>query len=358
LDSRPGTERVPDRRRRRAPRDPSLPLPLARPALAHQPRRFADFLLTSTLGEDALGRVFRGLTLGDADGYVRLRVLATPEVPRGEFVDAAEAAVRWLPSVRGASVARGTLGVDAGIPFVAWREAHGWSLGAVLAGLRAVGEKLPMVHALLIGDRVAAGLADAARTAVGGGPVTHGLLWPEFVSLSKDGEVFVGGFGLARAVLPHITAERLRASILPYVAPELREKAPVHPGADVYSVGAIMLEMLTGRKLDASVPKPDPRAEDHWPADLARLLRVALAPRDLRYPTIADFRRDLGRVLVGGGFRLSSFELSRYLAERLPPESIAIEGTPPGAPEVSNGPITGTEEVDEVLAKFWARAES
>ena len=142
MDSRPGTERIPDRRRSRAPREGSLSLPIARPALAHQPRRFADFLLTSTLGEDALGRVFRGLTLGDAEGYVRLRVLATPDVPRAEFVEAAEAAGRWVPSVRGASVARGILGVDDGIPFVAWREAHGWSLGAVLAGLRAVGERL------------------------------------------------------------------------------------------------------------------------------------------------------------------------------------------------------------------------
>jgi hypothetical protein len=280
-----------------------------------------------------------------------------PEIPRGELVEAAEAAGRWLPSVRGASVARGTLGVDGGIPYVAFRESHGWSLGSVLAGLRAVGDRLPMVHALLIGDRIAAGLGDAARTSVAGGPLTHGLLWPEFVSLSKDGEVFVGGFGLARAILPHVHADRLRTSLLPYVAPELREKAPIHPGADVYSVGAVMLEMLTGRRLDASTPKPDPRAEDHWPIDLARLLRVALAPRDLRYPSIAEFRRDLGRVLVGGGFRLSSFELSRYLAERLPPESIAIEGAPPAAPEISNGPAAGTEEVDEVLAKFWAKAE-
>ncbi|HEY7862313.1 MAG TPA: protein kinase, partial [Thermoanaerobaculia bacterium] len=329
-----------------------------RPAIAHQPRRFADFLLTSTLGEDALGRVFRGLTLGDAEGFVRLRVLATPEVPRSELVEAAETAGRWLGNVRGASIARATLGVDAGIPFVAWREAHGWSLGTLLAGLRAAGEKLPMVHALLIGDRIAAGLAEAARTAVGGGQLTHGLLWPEFVSLSKDGEVFVGGFGLARAILPHLSAERLRSAVLPYVAPELRDKGAIHPGADVYSVGAILLEMLTGRRLEASAPKPDPRAEDAWPADLARLLRVALAPQDLRYASIVEFRRDLGRVLVAGGFRLSSFELARYLAERLPAESIAIEGSLPELPDLSNGPTEGPEEVDEVLARFWERAES
>jgi len=54
------------------------------------PRRFGEYLLTSRLGEDCLGRVYRALSLAERGEFVRLRMLDSPELSRGAVAEAAE----------------------------------------------------------------------------------------------------------------------------------------------------------------------------------------------------------------------------------------------------------------------------
>ena len=69
------------------------------------------------------------------------------------------------------------------------------------------------------------------------------MLWPGFVSISHDAAVRVGGFGIAGAIVPSLGGTRMTAEIAPYVAPEGARGGPLDPAADVYSLGAILVEL-------------------------------------------------------------------------------------------------------------------
>ncbi len=365
----------PERRRPRPPAPSDSLLPIPPPLTQNLPRRFGDYLVTSELSRDALGRVFRGIDVSGNGEFVRLRIFDTRRVDAPMLIDAIEASEAMRPLLAGPFTARGErAGSVDRLPYVVWRETHGWTLDVLLNGFRGSGLKLPPEHALLIGDRIAAALDAAHRTSFEGRPIVHGLVWPGFVSIGADADIFVAGFGLAPGIFPTLEEPTLAAGIAPYIAPEERLRPRLAPGSDIYSVGAVLLEMLTGRPPAAEIPVPAVaiRKEDGLPEDVVQLLRGALAKPSLRFSTMGAFRRELGRVIVAGRYAPSSFALSQLLSKRLGPQSIhhaeaaalAEESRrrsattrprvlPPGAP-----PQDLDAEVDSVLRNFWSRAET
>jgi hypothetical protein len=344
-------------RRSRAIEPPAAKSPAAPPAESERlPRRFGDFLLTSRVGTDALGHVYRGLTLGEAGEFVRVRLLDSPELGRDRL---AETIRRVPPAPRRTTAQRPRgerLGVARGMPFLAWTEMHGWTLDALLRELRRRGRRLPVEHVLLVID----GLARALEA---GGP--HGLVWPGFVSITRDGEARLGGFGLAPAILPALGTGSLSSALSPYMAPETLEERTASADGDVYSLAAIALEALTDR------PSPFPglgrgAGADHlFPHELARLLRTATGRRRQRFATPGDFRRELGQFIVGSGHLPSSFHFSRFLRGLdAPRESPAGQRTAaPQAPQretmpdVPVVPVLEEAEIESVLQKFWGQID-
>ncbi|MCE5200194.1 MAG: PASTA domain-containing protein [Armatimonadota bacterium] len=79
--------------------------------------------------------------------------------------------------------------------------------------------------------------------------VIHGDLAPQDIIVSPDGEVKLTDLGLSGALLqcPQV-AERYTMRSVYYQAPEIAEGATPTPASDVYSVGSILYEMLTGQR--------------------------------------------------------------------------------------------------------------
>ncbi|WP_249493861.1 protein kinase domain-containing protein [Kocuria rhizophila] len=148
------------------------------------------------------------------------------------------------------------------------------------------------------------GLARAHRTGL-----VHRDVKPENVLLTADGQVKVADFGLTRAVDDHTTSTTVLGTV-GYAAPELVGDGPVDQRSDVYAVGIMAYEMLTGSRpytgtalqvatahVSRDVPAPSgiaagvPPALDEFvlratsrdasrrPADAAELLDLALAVR-------------------------------------------------------------------------------
>jgi TonB family protein len=290
-------------------------------ASASSPRPFGPYVLTRAIGSDPLGEVWRGGTAGAPrlHPFYLFRTFTSAAVDRAALHAAMETAVHLVDEVKGPSVAKGTvMGVIDDTPFLAIEYVEGRTLDSLFSA-RVLGAVMPAEHGLLIAERLLTALeAGAAVERFTGAP--HGFLVPSFVSVSNEGEARVFGYGLGTGLLPSLGVARARQAFAPYIAPEvLASGKPSAPG-DLYSVGAILFEALTGKPplpgvaleaVDASTLAVD---GSPVPEDIRRLLRRALhsdpATRDR---SLASYRRDLSALLYGGPYAPSSFNLAFFL---------------------------------------------
>lgn len=321
-------------------------------------RHLGDYLLVAQLSDDPLGTVFRALYAADERRFVRLRVLQSEHLPAAAVLEAARADRLRHALVHEAIVARPELDVVEGIPFMTWDETAGWTLDVMLARVRAFGIRIPAEYALLIVERIAAALEHAHQTVVDGRPVAHGLLWPGFVAISHDASVRVGGFGLAEAILPGLAAPRLTTELAPYLAPESRRSARPSPSADVYSLGAILMELVTGRRPSLDTPSTEMRAGDPRSDELSQFLRRCLAEPGERFASGVEAHRALQQMVTGNPFSLFTANLSLFLYKLLNPESQTVA---PSSDWESTSPVvleTKTRRPDTVGASAHTAATS
>lgn len=108
---------------------------------------------------------------------------------------------------------------------------------------------LPPRLALALIDPVVEGLG-AAHTA----GMIHRDIKPENVLIADDGRIKVGDFGLARAVTTSTSTGALIGTVA-YLSPELVLGQQADARSDIYSVGIMLYEMLTGKQpFDGDVP--------------------------------------------------------------------------------------------------------
>ena len=108
---------------------------------------------------------------------------------------------------------------------------------------------LPPRLALALIDPVVEGLGAAHAAGF-----IHRDVKPENVLIADDGRIKIGDFGLARAVTSSTSTGALIGTVA-YISPELVLGKPADARSDVYSVGIMLYEMLTGRQpFDGEVP--------------------------------------------------------------------------------------------------------
>jgi serine/threonine-protein kinase len=110
-----------------------------------------------------------------------------------------------------------------------------------------IGKEAPMspARAFALLEPVVSALAAAHRAGL-----VHRDVKPENVLIADDGRIKVADFGLAKAVSSNTahTATGVLIGTVSYIAPELVVEGRSDARADVYAVGVILYELLTGRK--------------------------------------------------------------------------------------------------------------
>ena len=92
-------------------------------------------------------------------------------------------------------------------------------------------------------EAVLAGLVAAHRSGI-----IHRDLKPENVLLADDGRIKIGDFGLARAATSHTASGQALLGTIAYLSPELVTRGIADTRSDIYAVGIMMYEMLTGEQ--------------------------------------------------------------------------------------------------------------
>jgi serine/threonine-protein kinase len=131
-------------------------------------------------------------------------------------------------------------GEDGGRVYLVMEHVTGTTLRALL---REHG-RLPAAQALDIADGVLLALAAAHEAGL-----VHRDVKPENVLVTPNGTVKVADFGLARAIeaTHHTVADGTLLGTVAYLAPEQVATGAADPRADLYALGVVLFEMLTGR---------------------------------------------------------------------------------------------------------------
>jgi serine/threonine-protein kinase len=277
---------------------------------AEAPRRFGDYELIAELGHGGMGVVYHARQVG-LNRPVALKVMRNgpfaSEAEMRRFRTEAEAAANLdHPNI----VPIYEVGRREGIAYFSMRLVTGGGLDGQLG--RFVGD--PRAAARLL-----ATVARAVQFAHDRGFI-HRDLKPSNILLDERGRPLVADFGLVKRVeaVGSAASESGVVGTPAFMAPEQASGRAVGAAADIYSLGAILYQMLTGRppfrgatvtetiaQVLGREPIPPQLLRPGIPRELALIcLRCLEKAPGSRYPSAAALADDLERFLRGEGIRI------------------------------------------------------
>ena len=224
------------------------------------PRPFGRYVLTRLIGEGGMAEVYQasvrvaeGLTKWVVIKKIRADFADDREFTR-MFVDEAKIAL----SLNHANIVQVfDFGQIRGTFYLAMELIEGVDLMRLFHAVRAHEDAFPAVIGAYLGHQVASGLAYAHRKCDDyGAPlgIVHRDVSPHNLMLSWEGQVKILDFGIARTrkawdkehAPPEI--ETIKGKIA-YMSPEQCKGAPIDRRSDVFSLGIVLHELCTGRRL-------------------------------------------------------------------------------------------------------------
>jgi eukaryotic-like serine/threonine-protein kinase len=191
--------------------------------------------------------------------------------------------------------------------------------------------------------------------------IVHRDIKPHNVLVDAEGRLKVTDFGIARAGTSQMTEAGSIIGTAQYLSPEQARGAPVDQTSDLYSVGVVLYELLTGvvpfsgdtpveiamKHLSSAPESPsEKRAEIPHDLDMVVLRALAKDPAD-RYQSAEEMDADLARVARGAAVSPATEEAATAIISR-PPSTSVTAITPPRTREpVPYAPPAAYYDYDE-----------
>jgi eukaryotic-like serine/threonine-protein kinase len=272
------------------------------------PKHISHYRIEGELGRGGMGIVYRAVDtrLGRAVAIKMLPAEATADPERNRrFVQEARAASALNhPHI----VTIHDIDEAAGVTFIAMELVDGQPLDARIAR-----GPLPLGEALEYAEQIAGALEAAHARGI-----VHRDIKPANIMITADGRAKVLDFGIAKlaqggpsdATATGVgTGPGLIMGTAAYMSPEQAQGLPTDTRSDVFSFGAVLYEMLSGRRPfggDTEIatitailrdePAPLRRARSELPAEVDALVSTCLAKDPAARPSAAALRTELARI--------------------------------------------------------------
>ena len=299
------------------------------------------YRLGGKLGEGGMATVFSGtdtlLRRRVAIKVLREQYAADQEFVRRFYQEAESAARLSHPNI----VNTYDVGREGDTYYIVMELVDGSSLAEIIAA----DGKLPEPVALDYAAQIASGLAYAHRVGL-----LHRDIKPANILITKDDVVKLSDFGIARAVSEHtmtLTKPGLVMGSVYYISPEQAQGHELHDTSDLYSLGVVLYQMLTGtlpfsgespvtvalKHIGDPVPTIDTRRSGVSPALAAIVNKVLQKKPEHRFASASDLAsalREARERPAVAGYRLADdapTQTSR-LSRSLPPRRSPLPDRP------------------------------
>ncbi|RKH58076.1 serine/threonine-protein kinase [Corallococcus aberystwythensis] len=301
-----------------------------------KPTFFGKYLLLERVNVGGMAEVFIAKAFG-VEGFERILAIKKilPTMAEDDefitmFIDEARISVQ----LNHANIVHiHELGKHEDAYFIAMEYVAGRDVRTLLERYRRRKEIMPTAQAVFIVSKMCEGLDYAHRKKDARGQdlhIIHRDVSPQNILVSYEGEVKIIDFGIAKAAN---RSQKTQAGILKgkfgYMSPEQVRGMPIDRRSDIFAVGVLLYEMLTGEKLfvgesdfstlekvrNADIPLPR-EFNPNISSGLEKVVLKALArePED-RYQWASDLQEDLMRFLLAGDAIYSSKHLSGFMKE-------------------------------------------
>ncbi|MBN1660481.1 MAG: serine/threonine protein kinase [Anaerolineae bacterium] len=299
-------------------------------------QNLGKYRVLEPLGRGGMARVYRAYH-PQLDRYVAIKVLRSDLVEETEFLARFQREARAVAGLRHPNIVQ-VFDFDAreDIYYMVMELLEGDTLHRRLDDYRAREERMPLGEAL----RIVLDVLDGLEYAHSEGMI-HRDVKPANILLTRKGEAVLTDFGIAQIVggTRHTVSGALMGT-LSYMAPEQAMEGQCDARSDIYSLGIVLYEMLTGeppfdaetplaillKHVNDPLPLPRTRAPD-LPAPIERVVLKALAKRRQdRYESAAQMAAAVRSAAEAAGVSLPgriSPPLS-FTTTQAPSESVAV----------------------------------
>jgi serine/threonine-protein kinase len=309
--------------------------------LEQPPLTVGKYRVIAKLGEGGMAHVFLAVSHGPV-GFSKLAVL---KVVRPQLAEDPEILSMFLDEARLAGrlnhanvVQTYEVGEEDGRYVLVMEYLEGQPLRALQRRTRERGLSIPLPLQLKILVDALSGLHYAHELRdFDGTPLhlVHRDVSPHNIFVTYDGQVKVLDFGIAKAAT---SSQETKSGVIKgkvsYMAPEQFQSGIVDRRADIYSMGAILWQTATGRRLwrgepeakvlfavaNGEIPRPSD-VQSGVPAELERICMRALAvDPSHRYPTAEHLQKDLRALASELSTAVSALELGAFVAREFATE--------------------------------------
>ena len=254
------------------------------------------------LGKGGMGKVYKVFDK-EINAKVALKLLKPEIVTDKNTVERFRNELKVARDISHKNICRMyDLGREAGLYYITMEYVPGEDLRNMIRMSRQLG----VGTAIIIAEQICDGLAEAHRHGT-----IHRDLKPSNIMIDREGNVRIMDFGIARSLESKgITGAGTIIGTPEYMSPEQVEDKDVDVRSDIYSLGIILYEMLTGRvpfegdtafavgmKHKGEIPKDPREINPQIPENLSRLVLKCLEKsKDKRCQTAEELRTELGKI--------------------------------------------------------------